>query len=498
MGGLKYCTLLAGILLGGSILSGSSIYAQEKAEFNSTTYQVEMFGSAATGENTPFLMISNRYGTVPLDAGNGYARGRITHSRTLGKGFYWGAGLDAIVVAPRYRNVYIQQLYAEVGYRAFALSVGSKERYRSIYNRDLSSGDMIQSANARPYPEISIYMPAFTVVPYTKGWFQIKGDFGVGRSFDSEYLKKEYTKAVYIDQILWHRKAFFGRIQDTHGNKPLFFIFGLQHLAQWGGTSTDPKTGRQPQSFTDLIRVILGRSGGEDASLTDQINVLGNHAVSYDLKLGFRKERWQAEVYYQHLSFDKSGLELYNGIDGLWGIHVGQDYFPWVRNLLVEYIYTKNQSGSFHFIDFDHEAHPGRGNGGDDYYNNLLYTNGNAYFGQAVGNPLLTSPIYNRDGRTGFRNSRIKDWHIGMDGEISGSLSYRMLLTFMQGWGTPYAPFLEKKSGSSFLLDITYSPRRLKGWEFTGTGAFDAGNTFGSHTAGISIGIRKTGVIKFL
>ena len=33
-------------------------------------------------------------------------------------------------------------------------------------DRNLSSGDMTQSANARPIPEINISMPEFTLVPF--------------------------------------------------------------------------------------------------------------------------------------------------------------------------------------------------------------------------------------------------------------------------------------------------------------------------------------------
>ena len=47
----------------------------------------------------------------------------------------------------------------------------------SLWDRNLSSGDMTQSANARPIPEINISMPEFTLVPLTKGWLQVRGDF---------------------------------------------------------------------------------------------------------------------------------------------------------------------------------------------------------------------------------------------------------------------------------------------------------------------------------
>ena len=48
---------------------------------------------------------------------------------------------------------------------------------------------MVLSPNARPIPEIKLSMPEFTIVPLTKGWMQVKGDFAVGKSFDTDIWK---------------------------------------------------------------------------------------------------------------------------------------------------------------------------------------------------------------------------------------------------------------------------------------------------------------------
>ena len=53
---------------------------------DATTYRVEAFGSAATGKYTPFWMVSNQYGVVPLEAGNGYMRAGAFHHQSFGKG----------------------------------------------------------------------------------------------------------------------------------------------------------------------------------------------------------------------------------------------------------------------------------------------------------------------------------------------------------------------------------------------------------------------------
>ena len=148
-------------------MATASFAQEEETTPEATTYKAEIFGSVASGDNAPFWMVSNRYGIVPLEANNGYLNAGVFHNQTFGKGFRWGAGLDVVAAVPRHRNFFIQQIYAELGYKCLLLSVGSKERYNSLWDRWLSSGDIVQSANARPIPEVNISIPEFTVVPLT-------------------------------------------------------------------------------------------------------------------------------------------------------------------------------------------------------------------------------------------------------------------------------------------------------------------------------------------
>lgn len=142
--------------------------AQEEIAQDATSYRAELFGSLATGDNTPFWMTSNRYGIVPLEGNNTYLKAGVFHQQHFGKGFRWGAGLDLVGVTPRDKHAYIHQLYAEIGYKCIEVSLGSKERYHSLVDPFLSSGDMIYSNNARPIPEMNISIPRFTTVPLTK------------------------------------------------------------------------------------------------------------------------------------------------------------------------------------------------------------------------------------------------------------------------------------------------------------------------------------------
>jgi hypothetical protein len=480
-----------------AVISIPFIYSQNSQDINTATYEVEAFGSAATGAYTPFWITGNRYGVVPLESGNGYLRTRVSHYRSLGKDFYWAAGIDALVVTPRYKNVYLQQLYAEIGYKSLLLTVGSREKYTSLWNKQLSSGDMIRSANARPIPEIHISIPEFLTVPSTRGWLHFRGYMSVGRSFDEDYLNGFIrTDQVYNRNILWHDKSLTLRLKDTHSAFPAYISFGISHVAQWGGTSSGPERGKQPQSFKDFLRVLCAQAGGEGATLSDQVNVLGAHHISYEFQAGFVKEKWELQAYHQHIASDKSGVLFYNKTDGLWGIQVDIHRFPWIKKVVAEYITTRNQSGMFHYINFDHDTHPGRGGGADDYYNNAEYKTGHTYFNRSKGSPLLISPEYNEDGSLGFKSTRIRDIHFGMEGEISRQLSYRVLFTVMNGWGTPYRPFLKKQSGASFLVEANYTHPRLSGWSFTGSLGGDTGNAVGNRSYGLSLSIAKRGILR--
>ena len=158
---------ITGLLIWGL---GLPALAQEHAPEEATSYTAEFSGIVGGGDHAPFWAVSNQYGKMPIEANNAYLDIGLSHHQRISKNWQWGAGLSLVGVVPRYRNVYLQQAYAEIGYQALWLSIGSKECYTSLRNRRLSSGDLTFSANARPIPEINLSIPTFTVVPGTRGW----------------------------------------------------------------------------------------------------------------------------------------------------------------------------------------------------------------------------------------------------------------------------------------------------------------------------------------
>jgi hypothetical protein len=471
----------------------------EKTDY--TMFRVMTSGSLATNGQTPFWIASNRYGVVPLKAPNGYLQAGVFHRQPIGSaGWEWSAGADWVAAEPRYRTVYVQQLFGELTYRWLSLSIGSREGYRhysqSLMDPQLSSGDMGISSNARPVPEINLYVPQFITLPYTGGWLQGKGSFAVGRSFDSDYLNA-YVRPdqFFVKDMLWHHKSLYLRVKDTKNAFPFWMTLGLCHLVQWGGVSTDPaaKVHVQPRSIKDFIRVVLGKSGDKTATPSDQINVLGSHYGTYDIHLGYEQEDLAVKAYHQHFFDDASGMELKNGTDGLWGIQVDFPKFAPFRRVVVERLITLNQSGPFHFIEYDHDKYPGYGGGADDYYNNGEYPAGHAYFNRGVGSPLLVSPEYNADRTLGFKHTRVRGWHLGAEGSLTQALSWRILLSTVESFGRPYKPTLKKLTDTFFLTDFSYAfPRD---WSVSVALAADRGALLGNHT-GCSVSVVKRGLLR--
>lgn len=74
-----------------------------------------------------------------------------------------------------------------------------------------------------------------------------------------------FTDNIYTRGIMLHHK--FGYVR-LGGKLPVHVQYGLEHVAQWGGT--DPVTGPLPHGLKNFGRIFLAKSGGEDASLSDQ------------------------------------------------------------------------------------------------------------------------------------------------------------------------------------------------------------------------------------
>ena len=99
----------------------------------------------------------------------------------------WGTHRNGAAV------VWLQQLYASVKYRGVFLSAGMQEQAGILVDNNLSSGDLVQSNNSRPIPQVRAGFVDFQNIPFTKGWVQIEGQITYGKFAHNNWLRAQYN-----------------------------------------------------------------------------------------------------------------------------------------------------------------------------------------------------------------------------------------------------------------------------------------------------------------
>jgi len=160
-----------------------------------------------------------------------------------------------------------------------------------------------------------------------------------------------------------------------------------------------------------------------------------------------------------------------------------------VSSFVYEYLYSKDQTGAV--LNVSSPEIPEQVSGRDNYYSHSVYT-GWQHWGMGIGNPLMLSPIYNRNHHISFLDTRIIGHHLGIAGNPLKSLSYRLLLSYSRNWGTYNMPYPEVLDNFNGLLEVNWRPERLKGWHVSAAIAGDAGKLLGK-SFGARVSIGKTG-----
>jgi hypothetical protein len=501
-GPARVCLLVLCLLL------SAFAYSQHRE----TTYEAEAFGAFSTGRNVPFWMLYHNWGKVPLDANSFYFSGAVFHKQQISSTWSFQAGLEMAASSPHaFGTVWVQQAYGEVNWRVFQLKIGSKEDYTSLLDENLSSGDFNASNNARPVPEIRLNLNRFCPVPYTKGRMYVKGDFAVGKYLDGKWQEDIASPHYrqYLTDVLSHHKSLYFRFGDIERKDRLQFTFGFSHHAQWGGNihyrmtggQGVPyyKTGRQPHSLGDFLRVMVAREGGSGSSGSDTLYVAGSQTGNYLFKFDYKlRSSGFLHLYYQHFFDDGSGMGPESLRDMLLGMQYRTTEKRLLSNAVLEYVYTKKQTGPIHFnlmMDDAHDDIRNKGNGNDNYYNNFDYLQGPSHYGRTMGTPLFLSPEYNRDGYLDFKSNRIIAFHLGIEGYFHPALSYRLLATTGQTWGRYYVPFVAVRDGFASNVDLTYTCPQLKDLDFKLSIGFNTGKFFDENAFGAGITVTKRGVI---
>jgi hypothetical protein len=475
-----------------------------KAQDTSNThinYDLTTEAAVGTGDYTAYQLVTNRHHTLGTRQNTAYMRGAVNIEHSLAKDWTLSGAVDAIASVHADHKAYLQQCYANLSYQQFFLEVGAREQQQVIRDEELSIGSFAKGTNAKPFAQIHLGTNGFWTVPFTNGWLELNFDGGYGKFLDSNYREKQYfdhqeVNYQYATGAYYHHKRLYIR---SNPEKPIFITVGIDHVAQFGGTNYDYRTGTlvtksKPANFKAFWKVILPLGDSnyfENESLEDW--VYGNHLGLLTYQIGWNiNKNHQVQAYLDNPFEDGSGMRKGNGWDGLWGLQYsnktpGRQY---VRGAVFEYFQSTNQSGPLHWDSGDYPE-PIRSQitslvtGNDDYYNHMFYST-YTHYGMTPGIGLITSPIYNKNGFNEFSNNRVKAWHLGVNGELTDHLSYLVKGSYQEGWGTYGAPAPQKLHSFDALFQGNY---KLGPWQFSAAYAFDAGNIYGhNNTFNIKIG----------
>ncbi len=484
---MKHIRLL---LLVPCLLITSHVKAQDSTATH-LTFDLATEAAIGTGDYTAYQLVTNRHHVLGSRSNTAYIRGALNITHSFTKNLNLTGKVDALASVHADHKVYLQQCYANLSYKSFFFEIGSRENKQIVRDNLLSIGSFAKGTNARPIPQVHFGTNDFWSVPYTKDWVQINFDFGYGKFLDSGYREDLFSKGSFVNSTsttgtFYHQKHLYIRSNPT---KTFFVTVGIEHAVQFGGTNLSYKDGvltekKEPSDLKAFWRVILpiGDSNYfENDSWEDW--VYGNHLGVMTYQIGWNiNKNHQVQAYLDNPFEDGSGIRKGNGWDGLWGLQYsnktpGRQY---VRGVVLEYFQSTNQGGPLHWDSGDYPE-PIRSQitelvtGNDNYYNHGIY-DGYSHFGMTPGIALILSPIYNEDSYSAFRDTRVKAWHFGINGEITDRISYIVKGSYREGWGTYANPIAEKHHSFDAMLQGCYN---LGPWHFTAGYAFDKGNIYG-------------------
>lgn len=486
--------------------------------FHNIQYEVEAQGSFSKS-TTPLWLNANRYGMSSLEENNGYLRGMVERPMSTDSARRWalGYGLDMAVTSHYESKVFVQQAYVEGRWLHGSLTIGAKQYPMEMKNQRLSSGSQTLGINAHPIPQIRLALPKYWTIPALGRWFHLKGHIAYGIYTDGNW-QEDFThgKSSYTKKILYHSKAGYIMIGKPEAFYPVTFEVGLEMAAQFGGTNYNVLDNGEViktdggHGIKDFFNAFI--PGGDDATDGQYRNIEGNQLGSWVARLSYEADSWKGSLYFDHFFEDHSQLFFldYDGYDAgenytekkhhrftlypmkdmMLGMELNFKNMRWLKDLVVEYLYTKYQSsGVFH----NHTAYIADHVGGvDNYYNHSNYQ-GWQHWGQVIGNPLYRSPIYNTNGKIYIEDNRFVGWHVGFDGQPAEHFDYRVLASWQRGYGTYANPYTHARHNFSFMVEGAY--HFPCGWNARLAYGMDFGSILG-HNRGLQFTVSKSGILK--
>lgn len=405
------------ILIGGIVLIAGLVTGPARAQDQGDIlrYTATLFAAGGSGDNLPFWLSANQYGTIDPRSANGGLRFSAYRPFSRQEGIDYALGVDLLGRVSHHATVYAPRLYGRLRYGGLQLTVGRREQVIGRVDTSLSLGSVTWSRNATPPPKVSLSSDGYLAVPGTGGFLAGKGYFAHG------WLGQDR----FVEGAFLHEKYLYLRLLPA--DVPVNGHAGLVHHATWGGTS--PLAGHQAAGFDDWLDVVLGRrNAGEGTPGAPAAQA--NHMAAYDFSVSLDFGDGRGLVYRQFYHEDTPSLLFRNPWDGSWGLgYRRNEPTALVNAILWEHVRMTRQNAKFS---------EGEERGADVYYGHSLYRSGWTYEGRTLGMPLLIPASRTpglRDDLPGIGNSIVVAHHVGIEGALGRRHSYQLLGTYSRNYG---------------------------------------------------------------
>ena len=487
-------------------------------EWEKIKYEIRTEAVASTGEHAPFWLVSNRHGLSSLENYSTNLSAGLYRDFDKKQGFTWAYGAEIAGAWNHASPFYIQQLYADVKFNCWELSIGSKKRNSEGKHATLSGGGLTFSPNARPIPQVRFGINEYTTASWLfNEWVHVKGHLSYGRQTDDYFQRTHMENAPmgsrYVENVLFHEKTAFLKI-GKQSKSPFSIEMGVEMYTQFGGKVWEK--GRNgdvilyslPHSYKEYLKAFIPMAGGSESTEMEQNNVNGNVLGSLHLALNYQTDNWNIKAYYEHYYEDHSGLfgldYHYNREgektwitylpwrDGLFGLELAVPKNRVINTIVYEFITSRDQSGPI--LQNPSGDMIGQAGGKDWYYTHGIYQSWQ-HWGMSMCNPHILSPLYNKNPNMTIPYSRIRSHHLGFNGTPSEEFGYRIMASWTKHWGSYEDPLPTPLTQLSTMGEVVYTPKKLKGWKFIGAIAYDNSRLIGNNFGGM-ISICKEGWFK--
>ena len=440
----------------------SRLSAQEQK--SATNYKVSFDSYLSSGKELPFWLTSNREGLFTMQNGNYQliqaGLSKDFEAAPVSKWSYsWGANL--VYGYGGKSDFQANQYWFGVRHKAIIIKAGAQSDPILYAGLSSTNGNLDRSNNARPLPGISLSTDGFIPFLFWKQWF----------SFRAEYEEKFFSNHAFVMDAHLHHKSVYAKATLSKGWSA---TAGLEHFVLWGGTS--PTEGAMP-GWGQYFNYILGLKAGPGAFVDDRKNKAGNQLGIYSVEIKKEFSDKSFAFYWNHPFEDRSGMEMVNLRDGLWGLHFNKkNETAFITDIVYEFMYTLNQSGSVHKRAAPTPDNPNRvtGRGRDNYFDHYIYRSF-TYYNQMMGTPLFVPRIGANGKADGFESTRMWMHHLGLKGALGSGFYWKSMLTLSRNFGTydksfPWSHIYGPTSGSSypipldecsFLGELSYKGSRL-------------------------------------